>query len=49
MMLREGKENRLTELTDNYLKRDIIQKKKKKACNTPHLPIKVEENKTYEE
>lgn len=47
-MLREGKENRLTELTDNYLKRDII-KKKKKACNTPHLPIKVEENKTYEE
>lgn len=30
MMLREGKENRLIELTDNNLKRDIVQKKKKK-------------------
>lgn len=29
MILREGKENRLIELTDNNLKRDIVQKKKK--------------------
>lgn len=46
MILREGKENTLIELTDNNLKRDIVQKKKK-AYNIPCLPIKVKENKAY--